>query len=57
MNARDQLIRELDRTAKRDLIAMARAVAPTRGDRWLFGGPEDWSKDQLINYLAPAATS
>lgn len=51
--ARDQILRELTRTTRRDLEAMALAVAPGRGDRWLIGGPTHWSKDELISYLAP----
>jgi hypothetical protein len=33
---------------------MALKVAPARGDEWIVGGPADWSKDELINYLKPA---
>jgi hypothetical protein len=53
MSARDQIIYELARTKKTDLVLMAKAVAPARGDHWIIGGPDDWSKDELIAYLAP----
>jgi hypothetical protein len=57
VTARDHLVGELTRTTKRDLVTMANAVAPTRGDRWLIGGPATWSKDELIAYLAPERES
>lgn len=53
MTARDQIVRELDRTKKADLVVMANAIGRARGSRWLLGGPETWSKDQLITYIAP----
>jgi hypothetical protein len=57
VTARDHLVGELTRTTKRDLVTMANAVAPTRGDHWLIGGPDTWSKDELIAYLAPERES
>ncbi len=53
MSSRDQMVYELTRTKKGDLVLMARAVAPSRGDHWIVGGPDQWSKDELISYLAP----
>jgi hypothetical protein len=54
LTAHDQLVRELDRTSRRHRVEMALKVAPARGDEWIVGGPADWSKDELINYLKPA---
>jgi len=51
LTSRDQMVRELTRTKKADLVTMALAVGRERGSRWVLGGPTVWSKDQLISYI------
>lgn len=52
LSARDQVVRELDRTKKRDLIIIALLLGRARGDHWIIGGPDEWSKDELVAYIA-----
>lgn len=52
MSALDDLVRELTGMRKGDLQAVARALAIPRGDEWIIGGPDKWSKDELISYIA-----
>jgi hypothetical protein len=51
MSARDDLVRELTRTKKRDLVVIARTLADARGHEYVYGGPNHWSKDELISYI------
>jgi hypothetical protein len=39
---------QLDRMAKHNLLTIVRQHAAERGAPWVFGGPELWSKDELI---------
>lgn len=47
--ARDRRVRELARMPKRELQAVVTGRARERGGRWVIGGPQLWSKDELIN--------
>jgi hypothetical protein len=54
---------QLARTSKRDLLAIVMQHARQRGASWAIGGPQLWSKDELINGIlafefgAPEVTS
>lgn len=45
----DRRVIELTHTRKADLIRLVRDRARREGGRWLIGGPEVWSKDELIS--------
>jgi hypothetical protein len=42
-------LHQLDRTSKRELLAIVMEHARQRGASWAIGGPQLWSKDELIN--------
>ena len=44
-------LRQLDRTSKGDLLTIALGHARQRGASWAIGGPQLWSKDELINAI------
>lgn len=48
-------IRALERTGRGELVQMVLADARNRNRRWLVGGPDRWSKDELVTYLVRAA--
>jgi hypothetical protein len=42
-------LQQLARMSKRDLLAVVTEHARQRGASWVIGGPQLWSKDELIN--------
>jgi hypothetical protein len=47
--ARDRRVRELARLPKRELLAIVAEHARERGASWIVGGPQLWSRDELVN--------
>lgn len=44
-------IQELYRMRKPELLAIVNDDAKQKGRRWVLGGPEHWSKDDLISHI------
>jgi len=42
-------LRQLARTSRRGLLAIMTGLARQRGASWVIGGPQSWSRDELIN--------
>lgn len=47
---RDARAVQLDRMGRRRLVAIVRDL----GGMWILGGPEDWSKDELVTEILHA---
>jgi hypothetical protein len=45
----DEYVRELDRLSKRALAGMVYEWADKHGRQWIIGGPNTWSKDELVS--------
>jgi hypothetical protein len=45
-------ILDICRMKKPKLVRMVKDAAAKRGQSWLIGGPDDWSRDELIAALA-----
>jgi hypothetical protein len=44
----DEYVRWLSRCSKAGLRKLLYAWAEEHGRRWIIGGPEDWSHDELV---------
>ena len=47
----DARVKVLSKMSRQQLALMVTQHARKQGDRWLVGGPNAWSRDELIGYI------
>ena len=47
----DARVKILSKMSRQQLALMVTRLARKQGDQWLIGGPNSWSRDELINYI------
>jgi len=47
----DARVKILSKMSRQQLALMVTRLARKQGSRWLIGGPNSWSNDELIGYI------